>query len=108
MQIIDITTDIDAPFYCPFTGEKLFGEGFEGSGDSSHLQGVWISEAIDSPEHLKGELKEAWDAYDCEELEFDGWLAALDLPGHFAIEISHCAPIGITTWYVFSSSPVSC
>jgi hypothetical protein len=103
MQILDITTGIDAPFYCPFTGGQLFGEDFEASGDSPHLQGVWISEAIDTPELLKGEMKQAWNGNDSEDLEFREWLAARDLSGHFAIEISHGAPIGITAWYVFKS-----
>ena len=103
MQILEITTGIDSPLYCPFTGEKLFDEGFTEHGDSTHLQGVWISEALDIPSQVKGRLKEAWDIFDSASGEFEDWLRTLELDGHFAIRISHSSLIGLTTWYVFQS-----
>lgn len=100
MQILNLPTDIDAPLYCPFSGIKLYDEGFEDHGDSPFVQCIWISEALDMPSMLKGEMKEKWKSYD-EEQEFEEWLEELDVDNHFAICVFHPDLIGLTTWYVF-------
>lgn len=72
-------------------------------GDSSNLQGVWLSEIISEPSRLKGEMKEIWHTYDPEQNDFSDWLEKLEILDHFAISITERPPSQMTAWYVFKT-----
>jgi hypothetical protein len=103
MQILNIVPSSDAPFFCPLTGNQLFGCDMTDHGDSPNLQGVWLSEIISEPSKLRGKMKEAWASYDPEKDDFEDWLGKLEFQDHFAISVTERPPSHMTAWYVFSA-----
>jgi hypothetical protein len=103
MKILNIAQDPDASFYCPLSGEKLFGSDLSDHGDSPNLQGIWVNEIITEPSRLKGDMEKVWGSYDPENVDFDEWLEALEIENHFAICVSELSVIQTCAWYVFKT-----
>lgn len=61
MQIIDLDLS-HWNFYCPVTGQKIFGDGEEPNFPPS-LKGLWIGEIPDTPEIKDPTLQAAWDNF---------------------------------------------